>query len=328
MGIMRLGLDNRRNFITGLLMLLVCLAVFLYSVSHDSGASRFADLYHVRFNDVSGLKTGNPVRVHGVVSGYVREMAVDGSHARVTLCLDPRIKVYEGAEVRLRNKTMLGGRFLELMPGDPSAAVQSPGGLLSMADSPVTPDELSTFLAGAIPAGSTLPHLLLSLHDKGGALRQSFKGIGAMAAPAREFKENLFRLTRQLKQGRHMIGKIQALDLELSGDAGERLDRLSTRLKQLDLQLAPVLRLFDGRAEKRFSLLAENMRRLADTIHLFSERQLRLIENLDRTLTGVKVYDQLFLRLLFQQDGLKALSLIDRAAIIERIRQLEARKDP
>jgi phospholipid/cholesterol/gamma-HCH transport system substrate-binding protein len=89
------------------------------------------DSYHAIFGDVSGLHSGDPVRVSGVVVGRVSgEQLVDATHVRVTFTAnrDQRLTTTTSAVVRYAN--LLGQRFLALVPGDQPGAVLRPGGTI------------------------------------------------------------------------------------------------------------------------------------------------------------------------------------------------------
>jgi phospholipid/cholesterol/gamma-HCH transport system substrate-binding protein len=77
------------------------------------------DSYHAIFADVSGLHTGDQVRVSGVVVGRVTgEKLLDAAHVRVTFTAnrDQTLTTTTAAVVRYAN--LLGQRFLALVAGD------------------------------------------------------------------------------------------------------------------------------------------------------------------------------------------------------------------
>lgn len=90
------------------------------------------DSYHAIFADVSGLHSGDPVRVSGVSVGRVSsEKLIDATHVRVTFTAnrDQRLTTTTSAVVRYAN--LLGQRFLALVPGDEPGTPLHPGGTIA-----------------------------------------------------------------------------------------------------------------------------------------------------------------------------------------------------
>ncbi len=73
--------------------------------------------YEIRFQDVSGLKEGDPVTVFGYPSGNVEAIKIDGSGAIVTINLSEDVAVQTDASAVLKVKEIMGGKTVELRPG-------------------------------------------------------------------------------------------------------------------------------------------------------------------------------------------------------------------
>ena len=73
--------------------------------------------YQISFQDVTGLKEGDPVTVFGYPSGNVEEIHIDGGGAIVTVNLSEDVAVQTDAQAQLRVKEIMGGKLIELMPG-------------------------------------------------------------------------------------------------------------------------------------------------------------------------------------------------------------------
>lgn len=97
----------------GLLMLYLALtwvkSTHLFAVSRNG--------YQIRFQDVSGLKEGDPVTVLGYPSGNVESIKIDGSGALVQITLSEDIAVQTDASAILKVKEIMGGKTIELLPG-------------------------------------------------------------------------------------------------------------------------------------------------------------------------------------------------------------------
>jgi phospholipid/cholesterol/gamma-HCH transport system substrate-binding protein len=81
-----------------------------------------------RFTSVSGLRSGDDVRVAGVKVGRVDEVEViDNDEAQVTFQLQKEQKVYESTRLALRYQNLLGQRYLSLTAGKDRGTPLSPG---------------------------------------------------------------------------------------------------------------------------------------------------------------------------------------------------------
>lgn len=72
----------------------------------------------VRFNKVSGLEIGNNVTVNGVRRGHVKDFFIDGSSVIVTLSISNDIPLKKDAEFSLESTDLMGGRKIEVYPGN------------------------------------------------------------------------------------------------------------------------------------------------------------------------------------------------------------------
>jgi len=72
----------------------------------------------VRFNKVSGLEIGNNVTVNGVRRGHVKDFFIDGSSVIVTLSVSNDIPLKKDAEFSLESTDLMGGRKIEVDPGN------------------------------------------------------------------------------------------------------------------------------------------------------------------------------------------------------------------
>jgi len=112
---------------------------------------RDEDSYSAVFKDVSGLSSGDAVRIAGVDVGKVDEIAVQRDNTvRVTFDVrsDQTLTVGTRASVQYRNLT--GDRIILLTPGPGHSAVLDPGGTIPV-DSTTSALDLDTLLNGFRP---------------------------------------------------------------------------------------------------------------------------------------------------------------------------------
>jgi phospholipid/cholesterol/gamma-HCH transport system substrate-binding protein len=75
-----------------------------------------AQQYSAYFAESGGLLDGSVVQVSGVKVGQVRDITLDGPRVLVTFTVDDAIEVGDRSEAAIKTKSLLGAKFLELIP--------------------------------------------------------------------------------------------------------------------------------------------------------------------------------------------------------------------
>ncbi|MCB9759209.1 MAG: MCE family protein [Alphaproteobacteria bacterium] len=146
--------DSRRyEFSVG--ALLVAAALLLAFMAVKVGAVKdIGDNVRVTaiFDDVSGLKDGAAVAVAGVEVGRVSSLKVDFDKAQIGLIVSRSADVREDVIVRLRARSVLGEKFIELVPQSPDAPPLEDGAILTRTEGQVEIDQLVTEMGPLIGA--------------------------------------------------------------------------------------------------------------------------------------------------------------------------------
>jgi len=105
------------------------------------------------FPSVGGLKPGATVEIAGVPVGRVDSIALADYQARVTMFIDPRVKLTDDSIVSIKTKGLIGEKFVQINPGG-SDRVVPPGGRLREVEAPLDFEELiSKFIFGQVEGG-------------------------------------------------------------------------------------------------------------------------------------------------------------------------------
>ena len=113
-------MNPSKEFLVGAIFLIAVtiLGVFTIIVS-DYIPFRPQINWRVRFENVRGLKEGDEVRAAGVKIGKVKSLELVDGKVVVTLLLRSSIPYYEDGRIMIENVTPLGGKFVNIEPGNP-----------------------------------------------------------------------------------------------------------------------------------------------------------------------------------------------------------------
>lgn len=136
--------------------------VFAYSTA-DLGRTGGYEV-NAEFTSVGGLKVGNDVRMAGIKIGTVVRQELDPETyvARVTLSVDPAVKLPVDSSASISSEGLLGGNYIDLAPGGGTEMLQ-PGAKIQYTQDAVDMVQLlSKFIfspgaAGGALGGETAP---------------------------------------------------------------------------------------------------------------------------------------------------------------------------
>ncbi|WP_460303764.1 MCE family protein [Actinocorallia aurea] len=187
------------------------------------------------FDDVSGLRAGDEVKIAGAPVGRVDGIKVVEGRAQVDLVVDEGVKVPADSQAVIRWKDAIGRRTVYLMPGDDGRMLGS-GDSIETTRSAVNTDDL---LEGLAPLARTLDaeqvnELLVSL-------AQALDGNGGEIG---DLIENVDVLLAALAGRRENIGMLLA-------DYATVTELVASRDKQIGQAIDDLVALSDGFARNR-----------------------------------------------------------------------------
>lgn len=107
-------------------LLLIVISAILRPVGGDTSD------YRAEFTDVSGLKTGDDVRMYGVQVGKVSGIDLDGTRAIVRFTVQRDRPVYVTSGLAIRYQTLTGQRYVDVRQPDEPAARLQPGSTIGV----------------------------------------------------------------------------------------------------------------------------------------------------------------------------------------------------
>ena len=97
---------------------------------------------YATFDEIGGLKARAPVEIAGVTVGQVVTIGLDPSmRARVTIDVDPSLKLPTDTSAGIRTSGLLGDQFIELEPGAEDKTL-APGEEIGMTESALSIERL------------------------------------------------------------------------------------------------------------------------------------------------------------------------------------------
>lgn len=226
--------DNfRRATVSFVVFALVCL-VGTFGLLAIFAQLRFQDeqLYRAEFTDVSGLETGNFVRIAGVEVGKVKGISIDAnSRAIVEFSADPSVVLTHSTHAAIRWANPIGDRYLALLEGEGEGNTKrlNPGGTIAVALTEPALD-LDTLLGGFRPLFRALdPEQVNALS---GQLIEAFQGEGATIG---SFLNQAAVVTNTLADRDELIGQVIVnLDAVLAS-FGDQTDQFGKAVESLSL---------------------------------------------------------------------------------------------
>ena len=134
---------NMLETVMGAIVLLT--AVAFVSLAYEAANIRGTDGYELEaeFGATGGLSVGDDVRISGIKVGRVSRQELDPVTyaARIVMSLDERIRIPADSSARITAASLLGGNYLELIPGADEEMMQ-PGEVIYDTRDPVSLTDL------------------------------------------------------------------------------------------------------------------------------------------------------------------------------------------
>ena len=134
---------NMLETVMGAIVLLT--AVAFVSLAYEAANIRGTDGYELEaeFGATGGLSIGDDVRISGIKVGRISRQELDPVTyaARIVMSLDERVRIPADSTARITAASLLGGNYLELIPGADEDMMQ-PGEVIYDTRDPVSLTDL------------------------------------------------------------------------------------------------------------------------------------------------------------------------------------------
>jgi phospholipid/cholesterol/gamma-HCH transport system substrate-binding protein len=318
----------------GVLVVGVLAAFVWLTFAVGGGAPRDAHRYVLMLDSALGLSEDNAVAVAGVKIGVVDQIRVEGRRAKVTIAIDPKIELHKDAKAALRQKTLLGEKYVDLDPGAPPAEVLKDGAVLDQNVPTVEIDKVIRDVSLLVDRLNNIaPPLESAVARVDGMLQRegADKLEGELVDTLADVRQ-LVKTTNTLVQN---SGGDAAAVLAMMRDKGPPLaDRLESSAKRLDDILAGVdPKMIEdaagrvGPAAENIDKITQDMRTAMADFRTAAKRLDGVLARFDKTMAKVDNVDEQSIREFFQVQGVR-VNLIPDASVTTRIKKLKDEATP
>jgi phospholipid/cholesterol/gamma-HCH transport system substrate-binding protein len=174
-----------RYEITVGLFVIVAAVIFGY-ISLKISRLRVRDGIEVGFllPHACGLVKDAPVAVSGVEIGYVESLRLESDKALVTARLSSSAGLRKNIRATVRSKSLLGEKYLEVIPAGENAPLLESGDLITNTASPVQIDQVISWIGGLLERidSQKAAQLLAALDRDPAALRRIIQNMDELLA--------------------------------------------------------------------------------------------------------------------------------------------------
>jgi phospholipid/cholesterol/gamma-HCH transport system substrate-binding protein len=188
----------------------------------------------VRLDSVAGLDRDASVRIAGVEVGRVKDISLEENKAKLTLRIDPDIKVGKDFTAVLKTQGLLGEKYLELLPGSPDAPVLEEGGEITRVTTYTDMDALITIL-------SDVAKDIKKVSESLGAVIGGKEGETTLRNIVKNIEDITFRMNRAIQRNDDKLDRIMTNLDEFSKNLKDETPKITEGLKEVADNLNEVI---------------------------------------------------------------------------------------
>lgn len=240
--------ENVQAMRVGLLVILAILALGsgVFLIGEQNRLFQRKHHYVVRFENVAGLQSGNPVQLNGVQVGNVERILLPESPAETRLIVELAIeqryaqRIRRDSEAKIRTLGLLGDKYIEITSGSPGAVLLTPGEEIAAAPG-VDFERMLISGEDVVADVATLSRKLIGLIER---LEKGEGLIGELLRPrptdSRSLDDSLMttlasveRVVASVEQGEGPLGRL-LYDQKMGRQLASSLERLETILTRVE----------------------------------------------------------------------------------------------
>lgn len=232
------------------------LALVIWGVTwlSDARLARQRRVYNVRFSDVGGLATGDPVSVNGVSLGKVIDISLRPGGVNVKFAIDRGVRLTRSSSVKVRNTGLMGEKFIAVDLAEDGPVYGERDTILGYYETGV-PEVISQMgdALHSLQRVSDQVDRLLALAEERGTLRKTLHNVeGASVDLQGTIAENRDDLRQTAQNLREVSSQLRTLVEQKNPVVTRTVDRLDASSGRADTLITHL-----DAAAARFASLAE-----------------------------------------------------------------------
>jgi phospholipid/cholesterol/gamma-HCH transport system substrate-binding protein len=191
------------------------------------------------FDSVAGLDTKSSVRMAGVKIGLVEKVELEDSRAKVTLRINPEVKIAHGTEAMIKTMGLLGEKYVEFvpvknkMPQKPSPAGVSYYREGERVQATISPSDVDKLINQLSSISDDIKQVTASLSQVFGTERGA-RSMEDILGDLRQTTANIKEFSTTLQgDGSVMVMRLNELVASLNGVVGENRDNLKVTMENI-----------------------------------------------------------------------------------------------
>ncbi len=216
------------------LLLYMTFAVGKYQFGEKKGYTLQA-----AFDSVAGLDTKSSVRMAGVKIGLVEKVELEDNRAKVTVRINPEVKIQRGTEVMIKTMGLLGEKYVEFVPiknGEPRQT--SPDGTSDYQNgervqASISPSDVDKLINQLSSISDDIKQVTASFSQAFGTERGA-RSIEDILNDLRQTTANIKEFSTTLQSdGSEMVMRLNELVASLNGVVGDNRDNLKMTMENV-----------------------------------------------------------------------------------------------
>ncbi len=265
----------------------IIIGIFTFKIGGDRMPWQTEDGYrlHIKFDSIGGLKPKSKVRYAGVEVGHVESIMLEDGKARVTINLNPTVKIPANARFLVGSSGLMGDKFVAISGGT-SRAEHLADEEHVYGDAPVDMDQL---IASINRVGQDIGEITTSLKEAIGTggdpnrLAAILENIELLSAGlAKTATANDMALTETIANFRAITDDLKILIHASRGDMGDTI----SDVRLIAASLAETLPGIASDLERVLNNLNDLMEANRSDVDKTARHVASASENLDRSMDG------------------------------------------
>jgi phospholipid/cholesterol/gamma-HCH transport system substrate-binding protein len=222
---------------------------------------------YVEFDDISGLDEKSRIRIAGVESGIVDRITLEEGKAKITLLLNPDVKVHKDAIAYLGMTGLLGDKYIALDTGTPDSPLLESGDRIVRSMPAANIDRLANQLTHAAAYITALTKDISSIlgDTEKKAIKESISNLKIFSSNLKEIStENRVPINT-------IIARLDEFTAILSRRGPEVLDNFDRMAKDISDKGPGLVDDLSTAARELKEVLVENRQALKEGVESFAE---------------------------------------------------------